>query len=93
MEEASVGYAQATNRVTREFPAESFAMSDGAEEYRKPARIAFSDKRTQCQSLMCWFHMKDAVLDFVKRHAPCAETELLVQEIGNDLDMMHHSAT
>jgi hypothetical protein len=93
VEEALVGYAQAISKIQQVSPAKHFVMSDAAEEYRAPAKKAFSTPKTECVNLMCWFHMRQAMEDFVRKHALCSEKDALSQAIGRDCDMLHNSAT
>jgi hypothetical protein len=93
IEDGLTGYAEAVHKVTGTFPKKRYVMSDAAEEYRVPSRRAFSTPQEACQNLMCWFHMKAAMTDYIRKHCKIDAKEELITAVQKDCDIMHYSAT
>ena len=82
-------YADQVKQVTGKMPGKAQAMSDAEESYRYAMKEAFA-----CENVMCWFHVCQAVRDWLGKHARVDSSEkatLWTQVVKPDLDEMHFS--
>ena len=81
-------YNKKCQSVIGKYPSKDWCMSDAAEEYRAPARAVFSDAEHDCKTLMCWFHVKAAVQDYLKRRAHRDAPAGMQKDILKDLEVI-----
>ena len=87
----TTGYADQVGRLTGKNPAKEHGMSDGDQAYRQGLKKVFG-----CDNLMCWFHVCQAVRDWLGKHAKVESSDkgtLWTQIVKPDLDEMHFSSS
>lgn len=84
-------YADNAEKITGKRPDKEYGMSDGEVAYRHALKHALG-----CQNLMCWFHVTQAVRDWLGKHAQVtgkAKGTLWRDIVKPDLHELHFSSS